>query len=103
MAKSDKPGRIWFYNPFEWRERWYHMLGWPSFGGTDEYYRRTMVWGTFLTGYIAIAGKVCTCEDCVDARLFEMLEEQYDTDLADQVVTRRIYLRTMPREGTPRV
>lgn len=103
MAKSDKPKRIWFYSPFQWRDRWWNMLGWPSFGCTDEFWRRTIVWGTFFTGYIVIAGRVCTCEDCVDARLFEQLEQQYDTDLADQVVTRRIRLRELPRKGTPRL
>lgn len=102
MAKSDKPKRFRWHSRARWDPGFWGYLGWPYFS-EDEYGRCTIVWGTWLTGYLQVAYRTCRCEDCVDMRLFEQLEEQYGVEFADEVLERRIRLRQLPQERTPRV
>jgi hypothetical protein len=75
------------------------MLGVPHLG-EDEYGRRTLVEGSFLTGYLVWAFKTCQCEDCVDIRYetqldeqYEVLKEKYGQELADEVRLRELQKR----------
>jgi len=61
-------GQVWTYSKDTWDPRWWNKIGWPSFQGSDEWGRRTVVWGTFVTGYVVWAYRTCWCETCHEAR-----------------------------------
>jgi hypothetical protein len=99
--KSGKPPRFRWRTHASWDPGFWGSIGWPYFHD-DEYGRKTIVVGTILTGYLQVAYRKCQCEDCVDNALFAKLEEQYGVEFADEVLERRIYLRSVP-DRQPRV
>lgn len=62
------PGRFWTYDKTSWTPKWPYRWGLPMFGQTDEWGRRTVVWGTKFTGYLVYAWSTCWCEQCHEAR-----------------------------------
>lgn len=65
-AYAERPRRFWFYKRSQWEPSWWHRWGLPAIGGTltDEWGRRTLVWGTGLTGYICVVWRTCWCREC---------------------------------------
>jgi hypothetical protein len=104
------PHRVWYYNPIYFKPRWWRQLGVPWLSD-DEYGRRTLAWGTGITGYLFWAYRTCQCEDCVDITSEAQLEHQHEEDLkiyeelkvkfseefADEVVQRRVHLRELQK------
>ena len=68
--EEDEPlnrGRIWFRGPGKW-------YGWPMGFSHAEFARKTIWFGSWLTGVIVIAYADCGDEECIRYR-DEMLEE----------------------------
>lgn len=65
-----RPKRFWFYSRDRWEPEWWFKWGLPDIRrrNTDEWCRRTIVWGTGLTGYVVIPWKTCWCDECHWAR-----------------------------------
>lgn len=118
------PKRLWFYSRKDYSPtHWWNRIGVPH-RGDDEYGRRIVIIGTFLTGYALFAYWTCHCEDCVDLRtyadtdhrqqmeaeneavtpeLLAELEEKYGADFADEVRERQLRVRLMQEERARRV
>lgn len=87
MASPDdvvdySPGRFWTYPKGQWMPRFPYTWGCPMFGQTDEWGRRTVVWGFWFTGYLVWAWATCWCEDCHHSRQETYVQKHdYETRL----------------------
>jgi hypothetical protein len=63
-------GRIWFYRPGKW-------TGWLVGIGHDEFARRTVWLGSWLTGAVVIAYRACGDPEC-EADRDRMIREELD-------------------------
>jgi len=62
-----RASRVWFYHPRTWDPSWWNKAGVP-FLGSDEWGRRTIVWGFGFIGYVVWAYRTCWCQECHAAR-----------------------------------
>lgn len=58
---------FWTYNKNSWDPAWYHKIGLP-YRSSDEWGRRTIVWGVGFLGYICFAYRTCWCQSCHTSR-----------------------------------
>lgn len=60
---APRPKRFWTYSRSEWDPRWWNKIGIPQMGA-EEWGRRTIIVGTWLTGYLCIVLWTCWCSEC---------------------------------------
>lgn len=60
-AAGMRTSRVWFYRPGAW-------TGWPMGLGHDEFARKTVWFGSWLTGAVVIAYQDCGEQECYDYR-----------------------------------